>query len=134
VPSTRLQQIAQLVRTARVDKGWTQAELADLVGVNAQTIGHIERAIHKPRPELMEKLEATLEADLSAEAQIGHALLDDIYHKLAERMRDLGPVEGIRLATDIQEAVETWQPGRGRGAGGGTLSVVDGDKAAEAEL
>lgn len=138
MPSTRNQQIADLVRTARLAKGWTQGELAERLGVNPQTVGHIERALHKPRPSLMEQLEDVLDTDLSAEAQVGHALLDEIVDKLAAKMRDLGPGDGIRIAADILEAVETWTPRRGGGGGvsdggggapdtpSGGLSVVDG--------
>lgn len=129
MPSTRKQQIAQLVRTARVAQGWTQAELADRVGVNVQTISHIERAMHKPRESLMEKLEEVLDTDLSAEAQVGHALLDEIVTKLSERMRDLGPADGIRIAADVLEAVENWRPPLGRRTDTPSrgLAVVDGE-------
>lgn len=111
MPSTRKQQIAQLVRDARTAKGWTQAELADRLGVNTQTISHIERAMHQPsRQGLLERLEETLDTDLSAEAQVGHAMLDEIMRKLSERMRGLGPADGMRMASDILDAVETWRP------------------------
>ncbi len=112
MPSTRKQQIADLVRAARDRKGWTQAELAERVGVNLQTIGHIERALHKPREALMERLADALEADLSAEAQAGHAMIDEIAAKLSEKMRDYGPVDGLRCAADVLEVVENWKPRR----------------------
>jgi transcriptional regulator with XRE-family HTH domain len=118
VPTTRKQQIAQLVRNARTEKGWTQAYLAERVGVNTQTISHIERAMHMPsRLGLLERLEDTLDVDLSAEAQVGHAILDEIVSKLTERMRDLGPMEGLRLAADVLDVVESWKPRRRPGEG-----------------
>ena len=108
--STRKQQIAALVRAGREHKGWTQTELAERVGVNMQSISHIERAMHKPREALMDKLEAVLNIDLSAEARAIHAKLDEIVAKLSERVRDLDPVQGIQMASDILEKVETWRP------------------------
>jgi transcriptional regulator with XRE-family HTH domain len=115
VPTTRKQQIAHLVRSARTEKGWTQAELAGRVGVNTQTISHIERALHMPsRLGLMERLEDVLDTDLSAEAQVGHAMIDEIVTKLTDRMRELDPVAGLRLASDVLEMVESWKPRRPR--------------------
>lgn len=112
MPSTRKQQIAQLVRDARLAKGWTQAELAERVDRHPQTIGHIERALHHPNPELMGRLESELDTDLSAEAQVGHAMLDEIVRALSVRMRDLGPVDGMRITSDTLEFVESWRPRR----------------------
>ncbi len=109
-PSTRKQQIADLVRDARHRKGWTQTELAERVEVNLQTISHIERALHQPREPLMDRLADVLDTDLSIEAQAGHAMVDKIAAKLSERMRDVGSEQGLRLASDILERVETWRP------------------------
>lgn len=119
MPSTRKQQIAALVRDARVAKGWTQTELAERVGVNMQTISHIERALHKPsRQGLLERLEDALDTDLSAEAQVLHTMIDEIVHQLSKRIADMGAADGMRFTQDILEDVQDWKP-RGRRSAGG---------------
>lgn len=40
----------------RVEQGMTQEELAEAINVVQQTIGNIERGIHGPRFDLMEKI------------------------------------------------------------------------------
>lgn len=40
--------VCNRVRVARVEKGYTQQDLADLVGVTRQTIGLIERERYNP--------------------------------------------------------------------------------------
>lgn len=42
----------------RADRGISRRELADAVGVNAQTVGYLERADYKPSLELAMKIAA----------------------------------------------------------------------------
>lgn len=49
------------VRTRRTDRGWTQAELGDLIGVSRQTINAIEAGRHDPSLTLAFSLAQVLE-------------------------------------------------------------------------
>lgn len=110
MPSTRAQQIAHIVRNARLARGWTQPNLAEEVGVHRQTIGNLERASHQTHPELLEKLEEVLDVDLSPQGVAGQAAIDMIVLSLTDKMRDLGPHEGLRLGSDVLDFVEEWEP------------------------
>lgn len=54
-------QFGQSVIRYRKALGMTQSEFAEALGVVLQTIGHIERGIHGPRLELLEKMCGVLE-------------------------------------------------------------------------
>jgi transcriptional regulator with XRE-family HTH domain len=40
--------IGQNIRTARVARKWTQRQLAELIGVESQTISNLERGLYGP--------------------------------------------------------------------------------------
>lgn len=42
------QKVASIIQTARVQKGWTQAELGDQVGFSRSTITRIESSVFSP--------------------------------------------------------------------------------------
>ena len=107
--ATRAQQIAGLVRDARARRGWSQAELADKVGVHKQTIGNLERASHATQPELLERISKELDVDLSAAAQAGQVLIDVIVDDLTALMRELGESRGLRMAADVLQFVAEWK-------------------------
>lgn len=44
------------IRELRIAAGKSQAELADIIGVNKQAISQYERGVRYPRPEIMEAL------------------------------------------------------------------------------
>lgn len=108
MPTTRLQQVAQLVKTARVERGLTQAELAEKVGVHTQTIGNLERASHRSEPELLSKLEEVLEVDLSAVGIAAQSMLDMVCATLSLRMRDVGDAKALVLAAETLDFVNEW--------------------------
>lgn len=114
---TRAQQIAQIVRRARLAHDWTQANLAQEVGVHKQTIYHIETAKHPPSAELMGKLEQVLDVDLGATSLAGQALIDVLVDELVKRMRDMSPNEGLLMASETLAFVSHWAP-RNDGNGG----------------
>ncbi len=58
--------IRNRVRAARVERGYTQQELADLVGVTRQTIGLIEAGKYNPTISLCLRLAHVLGKDLGA--------------------------------------------------------------------
>ena len=57
-------QVANIIQTARVQKGWTQQELGDRVGFSRNTIARIENSVFSPNADqlymLMEVLDLTL--------------------------------------------------------------------------
>lgn len=57
-------QVASIIQTARVQKGWTQQELGDRVGFNRNTIVRIEASAFSPNADqlymLLDCLDVTL--------------------------------------------------------------------------
>lgn len=57
-------QVASIIQTARVQKGWTQQELGDRVGFNRNTIIRIEASAFSPNADqlymILECLDVTL--------------------------------------------------------------------------
>ncbi len=49
-------EMGRRIRKARDAKGWTQAELAEKVGVEQVAIAHYERGLHTPRFRVMKRL------------------------------------------------------------------------------
>lgn len=47
------QKVASIIQTARVQKGWTQQELADRMGCQVQTINKIENARYSPNADIL---------------------------------------------------------------------------------
>lgn len=68
--------IPNRVRVARVEKGWTQQELADRVGVTRQTIGLIEKGQYNPTIALCLRL-----------AEVLGKTLDDLFMPQREESR-----------------------------------------------
>jgi len=58
--SLSIEQIAEMVKIARLAKGYTQKELADLAGINLRSLQRIENANVKPRSYTMKQLEKFL--------------------------------------------------------------------------
>ena len=56
--------IKNKIKLARVEKDWTQQELAEEIGVTRQTIGLIEREEYNPTILLCLKLSCVLEKNL----------------------------------------------------------------------
>ena len=52
------------LRYIRIEKGWTQRDVAETSGVTVQTISHIERGKHPPRLETMLKISKALAVEL----------------------------------------------------------------------
>jgi putative transcriptional regulator len=53
------------LKMARVEKGWSQQDLADLVGATRQTIGLIEKGKYNPSLNLCIKIAKTLNRTLN---------------------------------------------------------------------
>jgi transcriptional regulator with XRE-family HTH domain len=49
------------IREARVRKGWTQARLAELVGVTSVAVNRYEKDLRRPDPEMLTRLAFVLE-------------------------------------------------------------------------
>ena len=50
---SKRQKVAQIIQTARVQKGWTQEELAERLGVRRQTIIKIEGCKYSPNGDIL---------------------------------------------------------------------------------
>lgn len=56
--------VASIIQTARVQKGWTQEDLADRIGCQRQTIIKIEQSRYSPNCDILYQLLDTLELTL----------------------------------------------------------------------
>jgi len=55
----------EILREARLKKGWTQVEVAKKAGLGDNTYPKIERGINKPSPESIKRLIKVLDIDSS---------------------------------------------------------------------
>lgn len=115
--TTRAQQIAHIVRTARMERGWSQAELGERAGVHKGTIGNFERAEVETQPELLARLAEILDVDLSAASLAGQALIDVVVLELTDKMRELGETKGLIMASEVLQFVTEWQEAPPRSQG-----------------
>jgi ribosome-binding protein aMBF1 (putative translation factor) len=56
--------VAGVIQTARVQKGWTQQELADRMGCQVQTVNKIEKARYSPNADILYMLLECLDLTL----------------------------------------------------------------------
>ena len=56
--------VASIIQTARVQKGWTQQDLADRIGCQRQTIIKIEQSRYSPNCDILYQLLDTLDITL----------------------------------------------------------------------
>lgn len=61
---SKRQKMAQIIQTARVQKGWTQEELAERLGVRRQTIIKIEGCKYSPNADVLYSILDCLELTL----------------------------------------------------------------------
>ncbi len=57
-------QVASIIQTARVQKGWTQQDLADRIGCQRQTILKIEQSRYSPNCDILYQLLEALDLTL----------------------------------------------------------------------
>ena len=60
------------LREARAERGWTQAELADRIGVSRKTINTIENGVFVPSTVLALKLAKAFHTNVEALFALGH--------------------------------------------------------------
>jgi transcriptional regulator with XRE-family HTH domain len=53
IDTSKREHVASIIQTARVQKGWTQQELADRMGCQVQTINKIENARYSPNADIL---------------------------------------------------------------------------------
>ena len=75
LPEIDFERIGQRVKQARIDKGYTQAELGEIIGCSNNHISHIETAQTKVSLSMLSKLALALGQDLD------YFLLDTQYAK-----------------------------------------------------
>ena len=63
-----MSELISRLREARTDRGWTQAELAERVGVTRKTINTVENGVFTPSTTLALKLARALETSVEARA------------------------------------------------------------------
>ena len=62
--------LANRLREARTERGWTQAELAERVGVTRKTINTVENGVFTPSTTLALKLAQAMETSVEALFQL----------------------------------------------------------------
>lgn len=62
--------LAEILQTARVQKGISQTKLAELIDVNEKTIGKIENCKYSPNLDILYKIVEALEIELKVNNQL----------------------------------------------------------------
>lgn len=107
------QLVAEAVRRRRRELGWTQAELAERVGVHTQSIGNLERASHATSPELLIRVQQALDIDLSTTRQAARMVIDAISDDLYSRIERMDPTEAVLMVGMVQRFIASgaWRGG-----------------------
>lgn len=53
INKSKREHVASIIQTARVQKGWTQLEVAERMGCQVQTINKIENARYSPNADIL---------------------------------------------------------------------------------
>lgn len=53
--------VGKMITRLRTEKGWTQAQLAERLGMHAQHVHRLEKGRYQPRPSTLERLAEALE-------------------------------------------------------------------------
>ena len=56
IDKNKREHVASIIQTARVQKGWTQQDLADRIGCQRQTIIKIEQSRYSPNCDILYQL------------------------------------------------------------------------------
>lgn len=64
IDKNKREHVASIIQTARVQKGWTQQDLADRIGCQRQTIGKIEDSKYSPNCDILYQLLEALDLTL----------------------------------------------------------------------
>ena len=64
------QNLAEILQSARVQKGYSQTQLADIVGINDKTVSRIESCKYSPNLDILYKIIDCLEIELKVNNQI----------------------------------------------------------------
>jgi len=56
--------LAEILQTARIQKGMSQTELSEMVGINAKTVSRIESCKYSPNADILYKIIEALEIEL----------------------------------------------------------------------
>lgn len=64
IMSEKREKVASVLQTARVQKGWTQQDLADRIGCQRQTIIKIEQSRYSPNCDILYQLLEALDLTL----------------------------------------------------------------------
>ena len=107
------------IRRHRKAKGFTQAQLADAVGLTEGAIRHYESGIRAVKPELLEKIAKALEVSEGALKDYGVETSRDLMALLLQLEEGYGLVpseDGMGLTVDpraphapkLAQAIKTW--------------------------
>lgn len=64
IPGNKREHVASIIQTARVQKGWTQQDLADRIGCQRQTILKIEQSRYSPNCDILYQILEALDLTL----------------------------------------------------------------------
>lgn len=106
----RRQQMATVVREARVAAGLSQAELAERIGVHKGTIGNLERGEHEPSPETLSAVESALGIDLSPVSLASTSALQVVRAAILDRYAGLSEADRLIFLGSLINYVSDWQP------------------------
>ena len=95
--------LGEIIQQARVKKGYTQEQLAELAGVSLQHIGEIERGQGNPTLNSLVKLSDALDISLSelfenSEQYKSEKEMRDLLHQLVEQSSEPGLKQLLSIA------------------------------------
>ena len=96
--------LGKRIREARIQKKYTQQQLAELAGIGIMYLGEIERGTKMPSLNVFMKVIDAL--DISADYVLRDALISGehyIYDEITEKLKDLTPTQR-KTASDILDA------------------------------
>lgn len=89
-------------------KGLTQAQLANQVGVHEQTIGNIERGTVDVSPDVLARVEETLEIELDPSRLASLAAVEVIMDQVESKLADLDNTHGLVFVGELLQWVTGW--------------------------
>lgn len=59
-----MRQFNQILQSLRIERQWTQDQLAEALGITKQAVSHYERGTRYPKPELLEAISDLFNVDM----------------------------------------------------------------------
>jgi DNA-binding XRE family transcriptional regulator len=82
-------EMGKVLKSIRVEKGMTQAEVAEAIGVHSQFVSNWERGLCAPPKDCLPKLRETFRIGPKTQERISHAMVKDFKSKMHTEFKAL---------------------------------------------